>query len=88
MIAEPCLAMMANTAMYQYKAHIHRKVSSCSFHYAKRLDQIKTFGEKMCCRAVKIDKIFGVTYRTLLSNATTFRNDCKRKWNVQMKHIS
>ena len=52
------------------------------------LDQIKTFGENLCCREVKIDKIFGVTYRTLLSNATTFRNDCDNKQNIRMKHIS
>ena len=52
------------------------------------LDQIKTFGENLCCRKVKIDKIFWMTYRTLLSNATTFRKDCERKRSVQMKHIS
>ena len=37
---------------------------------------------------VKIDKIFGVTYRTFLSNATTFRNDCDNKRSVRIKHIS
>ena len=52
------------------------------------LDQIKTFGENLCCRGVKIDNIFGVTYPTLLSNATTFRNDCGNKRSVRMKHIS
>ena len=52
------------------------------------LDQIKTFGENFCCRAVKIDKTIGVTYRTLLSNATTFRNDCENKQSVRTKHIS
>ena len=52
------------------------------------LDQIKTFGENLCCRAVKNDKMFGVTYRTLLSNATTFRNDWENKRSVRTKHIS
>ena len=45
--------------MYQYKAHINRKVSSCSFHYAEIPRGIwtksKAFGENLCCRKVKID---------------------------------
>ena len=52
------------------------------------LDQIKTFGENLCCCKVIIDNFCGVTYRSLLSNATTFRKDCERKRSVQMKHIS
>ena len=48
----------------------------------------KPFGQNLCCREVKIYKILGVTYRTFLSNATTFRNDCDNKQSVRMKHIS
>ena len=52
------------------------------------LDQIKIFVDNLCCCAVKIDKKFGVIYRTLLSNATTFRNDCENKRSVRTKNIS
>ena len=48
----------------------------------KYLDQINTFGANLCCRKVKIDNFFWTTYRTLLSNATTFRKDCERKRSV------
>ena len=48
----------------------------------------KLFCENLCCREVKIDKILGVTYRTFLSNATTFRNECDNKRDVRMKHIT
>ena len=54
----------------------------------RHMDQKKIFGQNLCCREVKIDKISGVTYRTFLSNATTFRNDCDNKRSVGMKHIS
>ena len=40
------------------------------------MNQIKRFSENLCYCKVKIDKMFWVTYRTFLSNATTFRNDC------------
>ena len=36
------------------------------------MDRIKTFNDNLSCREVKIDKILGVTYCTLLSNATSF----------------
>ena len=36
----------------------------------------------------KSTKFFGVTYRTFLSNATTFRKDSDNKRRVRMKHIS
>ena len=43
----------------------------------------------MCVAAKwKSTKSLGVTYRTFLSNATTFRNDCDNKRSVGMKHIS
>ena len=52
------------------------------------MDQIKTFHDNLSCREVKIDKLFGVTYRTLLSNATSFYKYSDNKQSVQMKHIS
>ena len=54
----------------------------------RHMDQKKIFGQNLCCREVKIDKILGVTYRTFLSNATTFRNYCDDKRSVPIKHIS
>ena len=52
------------------------------------MDQIKTFNDNLSCRKVKIDKKFGVTYRTLLSNATSFYKYSDNKRSVQMKRIS
>ena len=52
------------------------------------MDQFKTFNDNLSCREVKIDKIFGVTYRTLLSNATSFYKYSNNKRSVHMKHIS
>ena len=49
------------------------------------LDLIKTFGESLCYRAVKIDKIFGVTYRTLLSNQPSVmiaKESGVSKWSI------
>ena len=54
----------------------------------KYMTQIKTFGKNLCYREMKFYKIFGVTDRTFLSNATNFRNDCNNKRSVQMKHFS
>ena len=72
--------------MYQYKAHIrYHRIDSIMLRY---LDQIKTFGENLCCCAVKIAKIFGVTYRIMLSNVTTFCNDWENKQSVRTKYIS
>ena len=48
----------------------------------------KAFGENCVVAKWKSTKFFGVTYRTFLSNATTFRNDSDNKWSVRMKHIS
>ena len=42
------------------------------FMKPRYIDQIKTFSQNLCCRGVKIDKNFGVTFRMLLSNAKTF----------------
>ena len=52
------------------------------------MDQIKTFNDNLSCREVKIDKIYGVTYRTLLSNATSFYKYSDNKPSVHMKHIT
>ena len=52
------------------------------------MDRIKTFNDNLSCREVYIDKIFGVTYRTLLSNATSFYKYSDNKPSVQMKRIS
>ena len=52
------------------------------------IDQIRTFGQNMCCREVKIYTIFRVTCRTLLSNAKHFQNDFDNKRSVRIKHIS
>ena len=52
------------------------------------MDRIKTFNDNLSCREVKIDKILGVTYHTLLSNVTSFYKYSDNKWSVQMKHIS
>ena len=51
-------------------------------------DQIKTFGENLCCRAVKINKIFGgdLPYFALICD--NLRNDCQYKRSVRTKHIS
>ena len=46
------------------------------------MDQIKTFLNNLCCRQVKIDGTLGIIYRSLLSNAPTFRNDCDDKRSV------
>ena len=62
--------------MYQYKAHINRKVSSCSFHIWTKSKHLV----KICVAAQwKSTKFLGGTYHTLLPNATTFRNDCENK---------
>ena len=51
--------------------------------------QIKTLYDNLSCREVKIDKFFfGVTYRTLLSNATSFYKYSDNKRSVYMNHIS
>ena len=52
------------------------------------IDQIKTFNDNLSCREVIIDKIFGMTYRTLLSNATGFYKYSDNKRSVHTKHIS
>ena len=52
------------------------------------MDRIKTFNDNLSCREVKIDKFFGVTYLTLLSNATSFYKYSDNKRSVQMKRIS
>ena len=52
------------------------------------MDRIKTFNDNLSSREVKIDKIFWVTYRTLLSNATSFYKYSDNKRSAQMKRIS
>ena len=52
------------------------------------LDQITIFGENFCCRIVKIDIFFWSDLKYLLSNSTTFRNNCENKRSVRTKHIS
>ena len=52
------------------------------------MDRINTLNDNLSCRKVKINKKFGVTYRTLLSNATSFYKYSDNKRSVQMKRCS
>ena len=44
--------------------------------------------EFLLSRSENRQNFWGVTYRTFLSNATTFRDDSDNKRSVRMKHIS
>ena len=44
--------------MYQYKAHINRKVSSCSFHYAEIFGPNQNILVKICVAAQWKSTIF------------------------------